>query len=81
MMVDGGTSLESLARIKEAIVLHGGVLTSMVVWNDFKAYTVHNVSSCRGNHTRCHHLQHTKTAPHGPISLSRAACCVLLWLE
>lgn len=37
-MVDSGNSLETVARIKEAIVLHGGVMTSMVIWGDFRRY-------------------------------------------
>eukprot|EP00775_Hariotina_reticulata_P008095 gene8095-8288_t len=37
-LVDAGNNLDSLARVKEAILLHGGVLTSMVVWSDFRSY-------------------------------------------
>eukprot|EP00775_Hariotina_reticulata_P007184 gene7184-7398_t len=37
-MVDSGSSLETLARIKESIVLRGGVMTSMVIWSDFRRY-------------------------------------------
>eukprot|EP00775_Hariotina_reticulata_P002182 gene2182-2500_t len=38
LMVDGGRSLETVARVKESIVLHGGVMTSMVIWSDFRRY-------------------------------------------
>eukprot|EP00775_Hariotina_reticulata_P005129 gene5129-5369_t len=37
-IVDGGNSLDAIARVKEAIVLHGGVMTAMSVWSDFKTY-------------------------------------------
>eukprot|EP00775_Hariotina_reticulata_P007185 gene7185-7399_t len=37
-MLEGGTSLRTLARIKESIVLRGGVMTSMVIWSDFRRY-------------------------------------------
>jgi hypothetical protein len=35
-MVDSGRALHSLAHVKEAILLHGGVVTSMNIWSDFK---------------------------------------------
>jgi hypothetical protein len=37
-MVDGGSSLQNIARVKEAIMLHGGVMTSMVIWSNFRQY-------------------------------------------
>eukprot|EP00775_Hariotina_reticulata_P002179 gene2179-2496_t len=37
-MVDSGSALDSIARIKEAILLYGGVITSMTMWSDFKRY-------------------------------------------
>jgi hypothetical protein len=37
-LVDDGNALDSLSRVKEAIVLQGGVMTSMIIWSDFKSY-------------------------------------------
>lgn len=36
--IDGGNALESMGRIKQQMLLHGGVLTSMVVLRDFETY-------------------------------------------
>eukprot|EP00775_Hariotina_reticulata_P013514 gene13514-13639_t len=37
-LVDDGNALDSLSRVKEAIVLQGGVITSMIIWSNFKSY-------------------------------------------
>jgi hypothetical protein len=44
-MLDEGNHLDNIARVKEAIVLHGGVMASISVWSDFKAYPWGNGSS------------------------------------
>jgi len=66
-MVDGGNALDSLARIKEAILLYGGVITSMIIWSDFKRYPVPARTTPAGS-TLTHNIYNRTRAPAGESS-------------